>query len=151
MLKNLIRYFKIKKMVKAIDKTVKVRYAKRLECEPDNAKIYIGFKNVEMENRVFRNYVNELVPNKIFNRYSDTLLGVLHELGHIYTIDQVSESEYLQDVDLLYGLREKNLISAEQMNEFYVRLPLESVATKWALEFISLNTDFCKKWNKAIM
>jgi len=144
---NIIKYLRAKKMIKKIDKKIKVKYAKRLECEPDNAKVYIGFKNNKMENDTFRDYVNELTSNC---KYNDLLLGILHEIGHIYTIEQVSESEYLQDIDLLYGLREKNLISAEQMNYFYLRLPLESVATKWAIEFTKLNPMFCEYWNKRL-
>lgn len=146
---KLIKYLKIKKMVKLINVDIKVKFAKRLECEPENAKIYVGFKNNEMENRTFKDYVKELQPNVC--KYSDMLLGVLHEIGHIYTIEQADESEYLQDVDLLYKLREKDLISAEQMNYFYLRLPLESLATKWAIDFININKAFCDKWDNELM
>ena len=146
---RIIKYLKIKKMIKEINANIKVRFSKRLECEPENAKVYVGFKNNEMENRTFKDYVKELQPDVC--KYSDMLLGVLHEIGHIYTIEQADESEYLQDVDLLYNLREKDLISAEQMNYFYLRLPLESLATQWAIDFININKTFCNKWNKILM
>lgn len=144
---NIIKYLKAKKMIKIINKEIKVRYAKRLECEPDNAKVYVGFKNNKMENDTFRDYVNELTSNC---KYNDLLLGILHEIGHVYTIDQVSEEEYLKDVELLLSLRKEHLISAKQMNYFYLRLPLESIATKWAIEFAKLNPQFCDCWNKKL-
>ena len=145
---NFIKYLKIKKMIKQIDKSIKVAHASCLECEPENAKVYVGFKNTEMENRTFRDYVNELNPNC---KYGDLLLGVLHEIGHIYTIDQVNEEEYLQDTSLLQALQEQDLISSEQMNVLYLRLPLESIATKWAIDFAMNNKEFCDKWEKQLM
>lgn len=144
---KIIKYLKAKKMIKEIDNTIKVRYSKVLECEPDNAKVYVGFQNTELENRTFRDYVNELQPNCPYN---DMLLGILHEIGHIFTIDQEDETEYLRDTELLNELHAHNLIDNEQKQYFYLRLPLESHATLWALDFAKLNPNFCNKWNKIL-
>ena len=144
---NIIKFLKIKKMIKQIDNSIKVKYGKILECEPENAVVYIGFKNTELENRTFRDYVNELQPDCIFN---DLLLGILHEIGHIYTLDEADETEYLKDTELLNQLYRNDLISDEQRQYFYLRLPLESKATKWGLDFTRENENCCKQGNKII-
>lgn len=144
---NIIKFLKIKKMIKQIDNSIKVKYGKILECEPENAVVYIGFNNTELENRTFRDYVDELQPDCIFN---DLLLGILHEIGHIYTLDEADETEYLKDTELLNQLYRNDLISDEQRQYFYLRLPLESKATKWGLDFARENENFCKQWNKLI-
>lgn len=145
---NIIKFLKVRKMIKEIDKTIKVRYSKVLECEPENAKIYVGFKNNDLENKSFQDYVNELQPNC---KYSVLLLGILHEIGHIYTLGEDDETEYLQDTELLNQLHSKGLISDEQKQHFYLRLPMESHATQWALAFANDNPNFCNKWNKILM
>lgn len=143
-----IKYLKTKKMIKQIDKDIKVKYGKVLECEPEDGVIYIGFGNTELEDRTFRDYVNELQPNC---KYSDFLLGVLHEIGHLYTLDTRDEEPYSRDTELLSMLYSKDMLSEEQMQYFYLRLPMERQATLWALEFARLNPNFCNKWNKKIM
>lgn len=144
---NLIRMFYVKKMVKQIDKSIRVKFGKTLQCEPTENTIYVAFKTDKVDKKTFMDYVKELNSKCKFN---DLMLGILHEIGHIYTYEEEDEEPYNRDVQLLSLLYKEQKINAEQMNYFYLRLPLESKATQWAIEFAQLNKDFCKRYQKKI-
>lgn len=144
---NLIKKYYVKKMVKQIDKSIKVKFGKALQCEPTENTIYINNKTDIIDIVTFRDYVKELEPKCKFNTF---LIGILHEIGHIYTYEEQDEEPYNRDTTLLSLLFKENKISAKQMNELYVRLPLESNATKWAIDFAMQNKAFCKYFQNKI-
>ena len=144
---NIIKRFYVKKMVKQIDKTIKVKFGKCLECEPTENTIYVNNKTDIIDIVTFRDYVKELDSKCKFNTL---LLGILHEIGHIYTYEEQNEEEYRKDTKLLSLLFKEKKLSAKQLNEFYVRLPLEANATKWAIDFAMQNKKFCKYYQNKI-
>lgn len=144
---KLLRKYYVKKMVKQIDKSIKVKFGKALQCEPTENTIYVAFKTNNVDKKTFMDYVKEINSKCKFN---DLMLGILHEIGHIYTYEEQDEEPYNRDVELLSLLYQNKKIDAEQMNYFYLRLPLESKATKWAIEFAMLNKNFCKEFQKRI-
>ena len=79
---NIIKRFYVKQMVKQIDKSIKVKFGKCLECEPTENTIYVNNKTDIIDIVTFRDYVKELNSKCKFNTL---LLGILHEIGHIYT------------------------------------------------------------------
>ena len=144
---NIIKRFYVKQMVKHIDKTIKVKFGKCLQCEPTENTIYVNNKTDIIDIVTFRDYVKELNSKCKFNTL---LLGILHEIGHIYTYEEQNEEEYTRDTELLsLSFKEKKL-SAKHLNEFYVRLPLEANATKWAIDFAMQNKKFCKYYQNKI-
>ena len=144
---NIIKRFYVKQMVKQIDKSIKVKFGKRLECEPTENTIYVNNKTDIIDIVTFRDYVKELNSKCKFNTL---LLGILHEIGHIYTYEEQNEEEYRRDTKLLRLLFKEKKLSAKQLNEFYVRLPLEANATKWAIDFAMQNKKFCKYYQNKI-
>ena len=144
---NIIKRFYVKQMVKQIDKTIKVKFGKCLECEPTENTIYVNNRTDIIDIVTFRDYVKELNSKCKFNTL---LLGILHEIGHIYTYEEQNEEEYTRDTELLSLLFKEKKLSAKQLNEFYVRLPLEANATKWAIDFAMQNKKFCKYYQNKI-
>ena len=144
---NIIKRFYVKQMVKQIDKSIKVKFGKCLECEPTENTIYVNNKTDIIDIVTFRDYVKELNSKCKFNTL---LLGILHEIGHIYTYEEQNEEEYRRDTKLLKLLFKEKKLSAKQLNEFYVRLPLEANATKWAIDFAMQNKKFCKYYQNKI-
>ena len=144
---NIIKRFYVKQMVKQIDKSIKVKFGKCLQCEPTENTIYVNNKTDIIDIVTFRDYVKELNSKCKFNTL---LLGILHEIGHIYTYEEQNEEEYTRDTELLSLLFKEKKLSAKQLNEFYVRLPLEANATKWAIEFAMKNKKFCKYYQNKI-
>lgn len=144
---NIIKRFYVKQMVKQIDKSIKVKFGKCLECEPTENTIYVNNKTNIIDIVTFRDYVKELNSKCKFNTL---LLGILHEIGHIYTYEEQNEEEYRRDTKLLRLLFKEKKLSAKQLNEFYVRLPLEANATKWAIDFAMQNKKFCKYYQNKI-
>lgn len=144
---NIIKRFYVKQMVKQIDKSIKVKFGKCLQCEPTENTIYVNNKTDIIDIVTFRDYVKELNSKCKFNTL---LLGILHEIGHIYTYEEQNEEEYIKDTELLSLLFKEKKLSAKQLNEFYVRLPLEANATKWAIDFAMQNKKFCKYYQNKI-
>ena len=144
---NIIKRFYVKQMVKQIDKSIKVKFGKCLQCEPTENTIYVNNKTDIIDIVTFRDYVKELNSKCKFNTL---LLGILHEIGHIYTYEEQNEEEYTRDTELLSLLFKEKKLSAKQLNEFYVRLPLEANATKWAIEFAMKNKKFCTYYQNKI-
>lgn len=144
---NIIKRFYVKQMVKQIDKSIKVKFGKCLQCEPTENTIYVNNKTDIIDIVTFRDYVKELNSKCKFNTL---LLGILHEIGHIYTYEEQNEEEYTRDTELLSLLFKEKKLSAKQLNEFYIRLPLEANATKWAIDFAMQNKKFCKYYQNKI-
>lgn len=138
---------KVKRFIKAISPDTKVKFGRALECEPTENTIYISFKSNEIDKKTFMEYVKELDNTCQFN---DLVLGILHELGHIFTYDENDEEPYLQDTELLSLLYKEKMLDAEELNRFYLRLEMESKATKWAIEFAQANQMFVNRFQKSI-
>ena len=144
---KLFKKLKVKKFVKQISPDIKVKFGRALECEPTENTIYVSFKSDEIDKKTFMEYVKELDNTCQFN---DLVLGILHEIGHIFTYDENDEKPYLQDTELLSLLYKEQMLSAEELNRFYLRLDMESKATKWAIEFAQANKMFVSRFQKQI-
>ena len=144
---KLFKRLKVKKFVKQISPDIKVKFGRALECEPTENTIYISFKSNEIDKKTFMEYVKELDNTCKFN---DLVLGILHEIGHIFTYDEDDEEPYLKDTELLSLLYKEKMLDAEELNRFYVRLDMESKATKWAIEFAQANQNFVNDFQKQI-
>ena len=81
---KLFKKLKVKKFVKQISPDIKVKFGRALECEPTENTIYVSFKSNEIDKKTFMEYVKELDKTCQFN---DLVLGILHEIGHIFTYE----------------------------------------------------------------
>ena len=144
---KIFRKHYVKQMVKAIDPTIKVKFGKSLQCDIDNKTIYVAFKTNAVDKITFRDYVREINSKCKFNTL---ILGILHEIGHIYTWDEQAEEEWQRDNELLSLLYHKKQIDAVDMNRFYIRISMESWATEWAVDFAMRNKKFCRYYQNKI-
>ena len=119
---KLFKKLKVKKFVKQISPDIKVKFGRALECEPTENTIYVSFKSNEIDKKTLMEYVKELDKTCQFN---DLVLGILHEIGHIFTYDENDEKPYLQDTELLSLLYKEQMLSSEELNRFYLRLDME--------------------------
>ena len=144
---KMFKKMKVRKFVKSISPDIKVKLGRALECEPTENTIYVSFKSNQIDKITFMEYVKELDKTCKFN---DTVLGILHEIGHIFTYEEEDEEPYLQDTELLSLLYKEKMLTDRQVNEFYLRLDMESKATKWAIEFAQNNKNLVSKFQKQI-
>ena len=144
---NIIKRYYVKQFVHKIDKTIKVKFGRCLQCDVENATIYVNNKTDAIDVKTFNEYVQELEKGCPFN---SLLLGILHEIGHIYTYDEDNNEGWNRDTNLLQILFQNDKISAEDFNRLYIRLPLEANATQWAVDFTKLNKSLCERYQKKI-
>ena len=144
---KIFKRLKVRKFVKQISPDIKVKFGRALECEPTENTIYISFKSNDIDKKTFMEYVKELDENCQFN---DLVLGILHEIGHIFTYDEDDEEFYQKETNLLNLLYKEKILSAEELNRYYVRLDMESKATKWAIEYAQANQNFVSIFQKQI-
>ena len=100
--------------------------------------------------------VGLFVPNEVpqiwYNRlkkwgcetiYGDFATALLHEIGHHHTLETCTNFEYL------YSMFMKKLIALIPnkflKNYLYFGLPIEKIATMWAIDFMNENPDKCEK------
>ena len=70
-------------------------------------------------------------------------MSVLHEIGHIatYTEDLNTEREFTYLL-LQMKYEEDNFV---EFNREYFKIPMEFLATEWAINFYKNNIEFCEK------
>lgn len=70
----------------------------------------------------------------------------LHELGHSHSYPNLSDEEILEDEAMKEWLHEQDESSFEEnLYSLYFRIPMELVATKWAVNFINSNPNAVKE------
>ncbi len=83
------------------------------------------------------------------NDFDDFGLSFLHELGHFMTWDQIPVSDLMMYYFAIEDLDDDNEISNHERNLIYFNLPVEKIATEWAINFIKNNfnqyASFCNQ------
>lgn len=102
-------------------------------CDPEEEEIYYTFVVSERLDKMFMDALNTFKPEVEMDIF---LWSILHEIGHIMTMDDLDELDYwfCQDV--------KNAISKGELEEEeYFILPDESLATEWAVNYANENKE----------
>lgn len=126
---------KIKNLIKAIDKNIKVVFAKRFQCDIDKKIVYVDTthkhkKDIKIFQKWFENYFNQKLSKKdLF------YISLLHEVGHIITFTTELKEERENCYNLIGTKLFLNLITREQANNEYFEIPMELKATEWAKNF----------------
>ena len=152
------RYFKLilkpyNVILKNFDEDIRISIGTKFCCFPqlEEKEIEIPiFEDKKGRKAFYEKMQRRLKEYKINGEFSSEILSFLHEIGHIYTYEEQNEEEYTRDTELLSLLFKEKKLSAKQLNEFYVRLPLETNATKWAIDFAMQNKKFCKYYQNKI-
>ena len=77
---------------------------------------------------------------------SPFLMGILHEIGHIFTYDKKTDRER----DILYYILKQDfkVEEFESYTKMYFAIPAEFNATKWGVEYYLSHKDFCDNFVK---
>ena len=83
--------------------------------------------------------------------YDGFLISFLHELGHHYTLDELSEDEVNESLDTKRRINNEYTDGRIDLQEEYFNLPDEAVATNWAIEYIRNNKEKIDEfWSKLL-
>lgn len=103
----------------------------------------------EPEEKYFLDYVFSLAPD--LRGYDGFLISFLHELGHHYTLDELSEDEANESWDAKYRISNEYEDGRVDLQEEYFNLPDEAAATNWAIEYIRNNREKIDEfWSKLL-
>jgi hypothetical protein len=117
----------------------------------DSHTIWIKIVDDEYD-KMFMEFVSERFDIDIG---SSLLIGLLHEIGHYETLDEMSEL-VIDMSDKENDRIEKEMKDTEDWNEIrrlewqYFNLPDEIMATYWAVDFIKNNFQLVNIWNKRL-
>ena len=67
------------------------------------------------------------------------IFSLLHEVGHHFTIDQLTEEQWAQEA----FMRELVFPNREYEHKIYFDLPAEDLADRWAIEYIDQHLQEC--------
>lgn len=141
---NIIKRIGVRNFIRAIDKNINVQFQKYdMECDIYEETVYIGKTYNPITDVLFMEYVKELDPEcntPVF------LLSILHEIGHIMTFDADLEDEK----DILYATLKMGLAENKEQEEEYVkmyfRIPFETEATLWGIDYAKRHPELIKKY-----
>lgn len=83
-----------------------------------------------------------------YDDYSILTIGLLHEIGHYFTLDT-----FLLNWEQRYNLETKPLhriFQSKRLQDKYYNLPEEFAATEWAIEYIKEHPRRCKLLDKVL-
>ena len=92
--------------------------------------------------KIFRSYWTE--KNPMLKGFSDVTLALLHELGHFETADEIRETFTFADRTLAMTAIRNNCHDLKSANYTYYKMPDETAATEWAINWLS-NAENRKK------
>lgn len=78
------------------------------------------------------------------------LFSLLHEVGHHFTLKELT-AEDMEYETFCRQILKCSEDSAQEVNEAYFNLPAEILATRWALEFMLNNEEWCIKSTRKII
>lgn len=139
----MFRFHYAKKLIHAIDPTIKVKKGRYTECEriarynlfghPQVKKtIYISFKCDSVGIEEFRNYLDTHGGNSEINTM---VYGILHEIGHLRTFNPKKSDERARMDSVLQYLYLDGDIDKHIYQQAYMDLPSEKEATAWAIAY----------------
>lgn len=136
----------IYEFVKNIDPSIQLALSENYCADVDEKIVFIGTEdNFEAE---------ELMQNFIKDEFGiemdSELLAILHEIGHIMTVndEQLHERAILDVVLHLNWVDSTNDIDEDfvKYNNLYFRLPSEYEATEWAVNYYKNHKDICDRF-----
>lgn len=127
---------------KFIDKDCDVQMGDHFAYIPAEETILITLHEDNKNNDEWKIFLKK---NFNFDLTRENLLtmSILHELGHHYTVDLFSDEEWcLQATEECLG----DLTGTERCQAYY-NLPIEKIATNWAVEVYNTNSEAMRAWN----
>ena len=111
----------------------------------ENECVFIPLNSKEEENKMFLDFIGEEYGE--YDMDAD-VLGILHEIGHIFTYDE--NLAWAREIQTL-RLRLDFDAAASDLREYnfaYFRIPAELNATNWAVEYYRNHRQECNNLAK---
>lgn len=126
----------IKSFVNNIDSAIQIEFDKNFCVNIDEKIVYVECYEHE-KNNLIQDFVEEN-----FNIIIDPfLIGLLHEIGHIFTFDILLDEERTIQYLLLQLLYEEDEFKTYSYK--YFSLPAEYKATEWAVNYYKQHKELC--------
>ena len=131
----------IEDFVWSIDDFIDVDFNTSEFCvDIENECVFIPLNPREEESKMFMDFIEEEYGE--YDMDAD-VLGILHEIGHIFTYDEslarAREVKVLR-LRLDFDAAASNL---KEYNFAYFRIPAEIHATDWAVDYYNMNHEKC--------
>ena len=131
----------IEDFVWSIDDFIDVDFNTSEFCvDIENECVFIPLDPREEESKMFMDFIGEEYGE--YDMDAD-VLGILHEIGHIFTYDEslarAREVKVLR-LRLDFDAAASNL---KEYNFAYFRIPAEIYATDWAVDYYNMNREKC--------
>lgn len=133
-------YTIIKTFVNSIDSTIQIDFDKDFCVNVDEKIVYIECCEHKESNILIQNFVKENFE-VIMHPF---LIGLLHEIGHIFTFNDLLDDERTVQCILLHFLYKEN--NFKNYSYKYFSLPAEYEATAWAVNYYKTHTQQCEQF-----
>jgi len=112
------------------------------ECDLEEEIIYIPIEANKEDTDMFMHFIEQEYKEY---ELDPTVIGILHEVGHIMTYDE--DLDKAREIAVLrMRLNFNNFeLSLEEYNFNYFKLPAELNATNWAIDFYRNNREKCDR------
>lgn len=102
--------------------------------------------------RTFKSFLKKYLHFTITSDIELFCVSVLHEIGHYYTQNKIAEGDYLysKDEERKIAVILKNHPHDDEAYRRYFLLPVEIIATVWAINFIESHPKKYKKLIKKV-
>lgn len=146
-MRNTIRRI-IEDFVWSIDDFIDVDFNTSEFCvDIENECIFIPLNPREEESKMFMDFIEEEYGE--YGMDAD-VLGILHEIGHIFTYDEnLSKAREIKVLRLRLDY-DAAVADLKAYNFAYFRIPAEINATDWAVDYYNMNREKCEKLAAAL-
>ena len=108
----------------------------------ENECVFIPLNSREEETKMFIDFIEEEYGE--YDMDAD-VLGILHEIGHIFTYDEnLAWAREIQTLRLRLDY-DAAVADLKAYNFAYFRIPAEINATDWAVDYYNMNREKCEK------
>ena len=108
---------------------------------PNKQKINFSIAISEQSDRCFKAFLKNFFNFGIFSSEDLFCVSLLHEIGHYFTYDNIDENTYNESKGMTQEILEllQNDPTNDEIYSCYFELPIEIVATTWAINWIAEN------------
>lgn len=138
----------IEDFVWSIDDFIDVDFNTSEFCvDIENECVFIPLNPREEESKMFMDFIGEEYGE--YDMDAD-VLGILHEIGHIFTYDEsLARAREIKVLKLRLDF-DAAVADLKAYNFAYFRIPAEINATDWAVDYYNMNREKCEKLAAAL-
>ena len=139
----------IRDFIKSIDKNYKVGFEDLyFQADTDTNTIYIGTLEYDQYAKYYNEWFNSEFP--ACENPNWWLMSLLHEIGHLETVDLELATLHEQCMETLDFLDSVEACSIEDINYIYFQMPCEWEATYWGASYYIDHKEKCDNFLKTL-